>query len=76
MATINFKPSEVPEDGIQALFILDPPQLDSETWEKLEEFAEARKIQIWIAKVEENKEKAHIFLVEGVQQASLQEDIN
>jgi len=60
--------SEIPKDGLQALFILDPPQLDSETWEKLEAFAEKRKIQIWVAKVEETQEKAHIFLVEGVQQ--------
>jgi len=60
--------SEIPKDGLQALFILDPPQLDNSSWAFLEEYATERNIQIWIAKVEEKKEKAHIYLVEGVQQ--------
>ena len=60
--------SEIPKDGLQALFILDPPQLDNSSWVFLEEYATKRNIQIWIAKVEEKKEKAHIYLVEGVQQ--------
>uniref|UniRef100_A0A6H1ZLX0 Putative ATPase domain containing protein n=1 Tax=viral metagenome TaxID=1070528 RepID=A0A6H1ZLX0_9ZZZZ len=60
--------SEMPKDGLQALFILDPPQLDSESWKFLEEYAVKKNIQIWIAKVEETQEKAHIYLIEGVQQ--------
>ena len=57
--------AEVPKDGLQALFILDPPQMDSDTWAKLDAFAASKKLQIWIAKVTEEKEKSHIFLSEG-----------
>lgn len=60
--------TEIPKEGLQALFILDPPQLDDSSWTFLEEFAEKKNIQIWIAKVTNNKENSHIYLVEGVQQ--------
>jgi len=60
--------SEIPQDGLQALFILDPPQLDSDSWSTLEKFAEKEQVQIWIAKVEEEQEQSSIFLIEGVQE--------
>lgn len=35
--------AEIPKDGLQALFIFDPPQLDIESWKLLESFAEKEK---------------------------------
>ena len=58
---------EIPVNGLQALFILDPPQLDKQAWSKLEEFADEKEIQLWIAKVEDDPENstAQIILREG-----------
>jgi len=57
--------AEIPADGLQALFIFDPPQLDSASMALLENFAQERGIQLWIAKVQEEASGAKIFLQEG-----------
>lgn len=58
---------EIPRDGIQALFVFDPPQLDVESWGKLENFVNGKSFQLWIAKVVDNPaaSKGKIILHEG-----------
>lgn len=62
---------EIPADGIQALFVLDPPQLDEASWQLLAEFAAKKGLQLWVAKVEDDPQAedggAKICLHEGRQ---------
>lgn len=57
--------AEMPKDGLQALFVFDPPQIDEETTSILKDFAEEKKIQLWIARVEDDPRNGEIFLHEG-----------
>lgn len=62
--------AEIPDAGIQALFVLDPPQLDGQSWQLLAEFAAEKGLQLWVAKVEDDpqadgREGAKICLHEG-----------
>lgn len=57
--------AEIPKDGLQALFIFDPPQVDKDHWQMFSEFAESRDIQLWIARVQEEKTGSFVYLIEG-----------
>jgi hypothetical protein len=61
--------AEIPEAGVQALFVLDPPQLDGRSWQLLAEFAAEKGLQLWVAKVEDDPQAdgggAKICLHEG-----------
>lgn len=59
--------AEIPKDGIQALFVLDPPQLDEQSWQVLSNFAAEKGLQLWVAKVEDDPQggEAKICLHEG-----------
>lgn len=67
IVAIAIAAQEIPSDGIQALFVFDPPQLDSESWQKIETFAKEKSFQLWIAKVTDNPEPnpSQIILHEG-----------
>lgn len=65
LVAIAIAAEEIPEEGLQALFIFDPPQLDKNSWDKIEEFAKKKDIQIWISKVSNNNESGQVVLTEG-----------
>lgn len=65
MVAVGIAAKEIDPDGLQCLFVADPPQMDAETWAELDKFAAESGLQIWVARVADEASGCEIFLTEG-----------